>query len=385
MTDERCLIRKDEIAKGLEFENKGQLDDAYRCYYDAAECGNPLAMFMIGNMYFYKKYRGKEIPVLKMVMMPWDKQTQIVPDLATAYSWFLKSAQSGFPDAMSNVGTMCYFGQGVEQNREKSKEWLIKASKSGSSYGIKALKDFFGIDYSKSMSDEEYNEILDQFCKKVESHEPNSGELYQKLILGNDRQLCRLGYRIAVGRYHIDEAYREIGFPTKSNGRSCAPVSRVRIGWINLLIVNRNAFPEEKPIISISVDGYPSRAESIQNAIRDSRIKYTTDKEWGWHPSENCAQCFKLLECDKPGDGIEEAISFSGIEGLTMETIIEKISPSDDEALLIDASEKEYSMEICHVYEGKAISILRYTDGGYNQGDLITSLPIYQIDDEYNK
>ena len=237
-------------------------------------------------------------------------------------------------------------------------------------------------EYDDVYPDEEYNEMLDQFCKKIESHEPGAGELYQKLILGNDRQLCRLGYRIAVGRYHIDNAYREIAFPNKANGRSCAPVSRVRIGWVNVLIVNRNAFPEEKPIISCSVDGHPARTESMQNAILDSRIKYTTDKTWGWHPYENYAQCFKLLECDKPGDGIERAISFAGV---TMETIIEMISPCDDEALLIDISEKEYSMEICHIHEGKAISILRFTEDGPNQGDLITSIPIYQINDEDNK
>ena len=379
MIDQRCLINKEKITEGLEFENNEELEEAYRCYLEAAESGNPLAMFMIGNLYFYKSFRGKEIPVLKMVFLPWEKQTQIVPDLEAAYSWFLRSAQEGFPDAMSNVGTMLYYGQGVEKNHEASKEWLIKASRSGSQYGKKALKDFFGIDLSETVSDEEYDEMLERFCEAVERHEPSAGELYQRLILGSDPQLCRLGYRIAVGQYHIDDAYRDFAFPKKSNGRSCAPVSRIRVGWTTLLIVNRNAFPEKEPIISYSVDGYSGHPEPVRNALLDTKITYRSEKEWGWHPITNNAQCLKLTDCDKPGERIESVLCFAET---TLETLEEKLSPRDDEALFFDPCEKEYSVEICHIHNGKAISLLRYTVGGYHQGDIITGIPLYQTADD---
>lgn len=370
------MIHKEDIAEGLEFENNGQLSDAYLCYLNAANYGNPLAMFMIGNLYLYKKYRGKEALDLKTVMMPWDKQTQTVPDLETAYSWYLRSAQNGYPDAMSNVGTMLYYGQGVEKNLEESKMWLLKAAKAGSEYGVKALKDFFGINKAEDIPDDEYDRMLERFCEAVEESRPDAGDLYRKLLLGNDRQLCRLGYRIAVGRYHISDAYREIAYPNKTNGRSCAPVSRIRIGWATLLIVNRSAFPESEPIVSFSHEGGAPRIFPLSNAVVSSEISYERNEKWGWFPEKAKASCLKLIDCDKPAEDIDHALSCALVK---LDEIAEAFLPNDDESLFFETGEKEYSAEVCYLCDGYAVTMLRYSIDSCDQGDFISEMPKYNI------
>lgn len=361
-------IKLEKLKEGLSFENAGSLEEAYQCYSEAADAGNPIGMFMIGNLYLYKTFHGIEQPVLKPVMMPWDKMTQTTPDVAAAYAWFLKSAQAGVPDAMSNVGVMLYQGQGVEKDENAAKEWLIRAAKGGSAYGTKALKDWFGLDFSVPLTDADYDDILKQFNMAVETGDPKARSLYEKLLLGNDRQLCRLGFRLAVGRYHIAEAFRDYAYPTKSNGRSCAPVVNIRVGWATILIVNRDAFPETEPVIAFSG---VSRPIPVSNAVLGETVQYQTNG-FGWFPKTAFAKCLKLTDCAEPGKMIGEGLRCAFT---TLDEINEKLSPRADEAVIIETGEKEYSAEVTYIRNGNAITLLRYTVGGWDQGDRIIPIP----------
>ena len=363
-----CQLKKEKLMHGLAFENEGKLEDAYQNYLEAAEVGNPLGMFMIGNLYLYKTFHGIEAPAFKPIMMPWDKMTQTVPDVATAYQWFLRSAQAGFPDAMSNVGVLLYQGQGVQKDEIAAKDWLIKAAKGGSAYGTKALKDLFGLDYAGIISDADYDDLLKRFVMAVETEDPKARSLFEKLLLGNDRQLCRLGYRLAMGRYHINDAFRDYAYPTKSNGRSCAPVINIRAGWATILIVNRDAFPEKEPLIAFSG---VSRPIPVSNAVLGDVIQYQT-KQFGWFPEKAFARCLKLTDCAEPGKMIGEALRCACT---TMKEINEKLSPREDEAVIIETGEKEYSAEVTHIKDGNAITLLRYTVGGWDQGDSVIPIP----------
>ena len=363
-------IKKELLKQGLASEKAGESEEAYRFYREAADAGNPLAMFMIGNLYCYKNYRAVVHPAyLELAMMPWSKPTPMVPDLTTAFPWFLRSARAGYPGAMSNVGVLLYYGKGTEQNTDASRAWLTKAAEFGSDHAVKALKDLFRIDLTEPIPDGEYDALLERFCRAVESDDPQARSLYYSLALGNDSQLCRLGYRLAVGRYHVCDAYGGFPCPAKSNGRSCAPVTHIRTGWATILIVNRDAFPEKEPVIAVGCIG---RAYPVKNAVRDALVLCEPTELGGWFHETVAARCLKLTDCAEPCDDIEHGLSYACT---TLEEIERKLAPREDEAVIIEDGEKEYCAIISHITEGKAVSLLRYTVGGSNQGDAVTRIP----------
>ncbi len=368
-------IKAEKTVKGISLKNAGRLEEAYVCLKEAADAGNPLAMHTIGNLYLYHCFHSREKPVLKLTMMPWDKQTQMVPDYSAAFDWYLRAAKAGFSDAMCNVGVMLYHGNGTAKDQESAKTWLLKSAKEGNTYAVKALKDLFQMDFSVPVSDAQYDSLLDAFCKAVESNDPAAQDLFGACALGNDKQLCRLGYRLAVGRYHIKGAYGKYAFPNKSNGRTCAPAQYVRAGWITILIVNRSAFPEPEPYISFQggCDPVP-----VCNCVLEGKVRYDPT-DFGWFREDNLpdATMYRLKLIGARGDSqkIKDVLSFSDTHITNTEELFEAFSPCDDEALFIDGGEKEFSVEICHLCAGKAKALLRYTVGGWDQGDFVTPVP----------
>ncbi len=345
------------MMKGLEFENKGELDKAYEIYKAVADGGNAAAMHAIGNLYFYKMYKGTAVP--NTFAMPWSEK-KYMPDYTSAFSWFLKAAENGSSDAMNNVGVMLYSGTGCEKNSEEAHRWLIKAANSGNAYSIKALKDMFGEDYSPTLSDEEYDNMLETFCRQVESD--GSSDLWGRLILGTDAQLSRLGYRIAVGRYNVSEKYADIPFPQLSRGRPCAPILHFRRGWACFIIVNLEAFPEENPQIAFSSD----ISQTITPVFRIRKSGSTTylADDLFWLKGERKAT---LLTAGK--DTIpDEEIDLSGkyvipycVETSLFKQVLEDLQFTENEAVFIENGEKEYEVEISHVTDGKVKIIDRYT------------------------
>ncbi len=346
----------EEMLKGLEFENKGELEKAYEIYKAAADEGNRAAMHAIGNLYFYKKYKGIEVP--QMFMMPWTKKNY-TPDYKSAFAWYLKAAEKGYIDAMSNVGVMLYTATGCEKNEQEAHRWLIKAANAGSAYALKALKDMFGEDFSPAVSDEEYDSMLDAFCRQVENGE--TSDLWGRLINGTDAQLSRLGYRLAVGRYNISDKYAEIPFPQLSRGRPCAPVVYFRCGWACCIIVNLEAFPEKNPRLAFSSD----INQDILPVFRiktSGGIKYSAD-DFDWLKGERNAW---LLTAGK--DIVSDEIDMSGkyvvqyaVSTQIFQQVLDDLQFTEDEAVFIEDGEKEYSVEIAHVTDGDVKILARYT------------------------
>jgi hypothetical protein len=64
-------------------------------------------------------------------------------DKSKAFKWYLRSAKMGYISAQSQVGTLLLLGTGVEQNVEKGKEWLLKASKQGCEHATWRLHYYY--------------------------------------------------------------------------------------------------------------------------------------------------------------------------------------------------------------------------------------------------
>jgi len=85
--------------------------EAFRWYRKAADSGDAMGQFMVGNCY--------------------EKGFGISPDLAEAARWFQKSAEQNNPLAQMTLGMAYSRGQGVQTNRAEAEKWLTKAAESG--------------------------------------------------------------------------------------------------------------------------------------------------------------------------------------------------------------------------------------------------------------
>ena len=55
----------------------------------------------------------------------------VAQDNEKAYSWYLRAAEQGYSGAQTNLGTLYYYGRGVERNRGKAIEWYRAAADQG--------------------------------------------------------------------------------------------------------------------------------------------------------------------------------------------------------------------------------------------------------------
>ena len=143
------LIQYDALEKGHALEQNGEYEKAYACYKQAADAGNPVAAYMLGNLYYYGRYGLVEKLNVAKPIMPWDSTDDILqkmPDYRQAFGWYEKSAEAGYVFAINNLGVMYHFGQGVEQNDEKAKEYLLLAAGAGMEQSAAALRDFYGME-----------------------------------------------------------------------------------------------------------------------------------------------------------------------------------------------------------------------------------------------
>jgi len=353
------------IDDGRRYEAAGELDKAYEAYCLAAEAGDAEGMFAVGNLYFHKKYKG--IPKLQSVMFPWQKQ-EYIPDLKTAFSWFLKAAEAGSVNGMSNTGVMLYQGMGCQKNDEASRGWLRKAAEAGHPFARKALKDFFGEQLQDDLSDADYDKLLDAFCALVDQGDmEKASKCYMILMNGTDDQLCRLGLQLAVGQYNKSLAYREFPYPSKKNGRSCAPVSFMRVGWESWLVVNLAAFPNGTATLGFASDISQGLYPIAGVQYGKSATYHAT--EFGWLGGKREAHLLHVgpWKADEIDGNLKKMIwCESDLE--KYQQIIQRIDLQPNEALFAENGEKEFSVEITWVENNTAQVLCRYTIGAPDQG-----------------
>ncbi|TNI60452.1 hypothetical protein CF121_12500 [Aeromonas media] len=91
--------------------NKPELPEGIASLIKAAENGNPVAQFRLGERYDYGF--GVEQSDRK------------------AFEWYQKAAEQGYSDAQCNLGCMYQNGQGTTQNDTAAAEWYHKAAEQG--------------------------------------------------------------------------------------------------------------------------------------------------------------------------------------------------------------------------------------------------------------
>lgn len=356
-------VRRGVIVKrGRAFERQGALEDAFAAYSQAADRGDDVAMLLIGNLYLYKKFRGIKLPAFELNML--GPEASIAPDLQAAYAWFLKAAQAGNVMAMGNIGVMLYSGSGCPKDREQARQWLERAAQSGNARAMKAAKDFFQIDFAQPVPDGEYDEALTMFCDAARAADiPEARLLFEQLVLGSEAQLSRLGYMLALERYRSGGAFWSYDYPNLNQRRSSAPIVHFRCGWTTAILINLRAFSEKNPMFSFASDV----GQSIVPVwgIRDvpGELQYEAG-DFGWLNGPRRARLLKA-ETGFFNAHADEQLEYSGVN---VAKLLANLQLTENEALFIENGEKEFSVEICHVLGVDARVLLRYTIGGWDQG-----------------
>lgn len=105
---------------GLDGENKGDYEAAFRLFLAAARTGYAPAQFKTGL--YYETGRG------------------INMDKAEALSWYRKAADQNYTAALFNLGYLYYYGEGTEKDEGTGIRYISKAADQGDSAAIEFLE-----------------------------------------------------------------------------------------------------------------------------------------------------------------------------------------------------------------------------------------------------
>lgn len=356
-------VAAENLKRGLDFERENRLEEAYSRYRMAADSGSAEAMLAIGNLYFYSKFRGVKNIFASHMML--EDDAPVLPDTPSAFRWFLKAARAGNVNAMSNAGVMLVNGVGCKGDAEEGRQWLEKAAKGGNLYAVKALHDFFDVPIADVLTDAAYDRLLDDFCAAVDASDTAIDRaVFERLTLGTDGQLSRLGLRLAQGRYGRGGSYWEYAYPNLNRRRSSAPLTSFRCGWASAIVVNLRAFPEGEPVLTFA-SGIGQNLVPVRG-IRKSgeRVEYDASG-FGWLNRRRMARVLRPA----PGYVNEKASEELKYCGVDIPGLLEHLGLTEHEALFIENGEKEYSVELGYLAGDELRILLRYTVGGWNQGD----------------
>lgn len=114
------LTKEDKyIIMGNEYHDKGDLENAIKCFEYSANHGNSQGDYILGNIYYGKTKFEK------------------------AKEYFYKAASKGNADALNFIGNLFYRGHGEIHNIEKAIEWYKKAAGAGSGDGAFNLANIY--------------------------------------------------------------------------------------------------------------------------------------------------------------------------------------------------------------------------------------------------
>ena len=142
---------RDLTKKGFDASEAGQFAEALKFYEEAAQNGEPIAQFNLGNVLDH----GEGVPV----------------DKKLAFFWYEKAANAGVPQAMHNVAVFLDEGEFVPINKPLAAAWYRRAAEAGApkSQTNLALMLFNGEGIPKDT-----NEALKWFRLAAEAGEPSA-------------------------------------------------------------------------------------------------------------------------------------------------------------------------------------------------------------------
>ena len=145
-TDSKTKIIE-EMNLGKYYENKGQMETAFKHYYQAANLGDAKGQFLIGYMYEYGEGTNKNlVQAVRWYAKAAAKGNRgaqhnlgffyysgngVVQNYRKAFEYFMMAAEQGKPDSMCNIGVMYEYGQYVRKDRREALKWYKKALDNG--------------------------------------------------------------------------------------------------------------------------------------------------------------------------------------------------------------------------------------------------------------
>lgn len=147
-----------EMAEGKTCERKGQLEEAFRHYYNAANFGDAEGALYVGYMY----ERGEGVQ----------------KNIRSAVEWYVKSANMGNRGAQHNLGVFFYNGTGVEKNLEVAYEFFWTAAKQGKADSMLNI----GVMYENGeYVAKDYHKALEWYRKAADYGNPDGEQFYSAL------------------------------------------------------------------------------------------------------------------------------------------------------------------------------------------------------------
>lgn len=362
------------LALGKEKEAANDLEGAYEEYCKAAELGNADAMVRIATLYYAKMFRPveqnnmMELFLQGMPAFPWNTVSKHVPDRKSALEWFRRAADLNHPIAACMTGSMLCEGVGCKADKEAGLRYLKTAAESGITEARNALC-IYGDHPYREFTREEYEAKLGQFVAAAGSDD--AYPLYAQLKGGCEAYLSRLGYVLVSGKNAGNADLEPFQYSSTASGIPLIPVCPKRVAWKTFIRVDLNAFASEDTLIAISSDIDPKYMLGYVNKLVPAGTAVYRSPEFGWLPEEKHAYLYRIDR--NAGLDAETLNKLAGDFCL----IPQEYQP-DNVAFLTEYGEKEYSVEIAAIHNGKVDILFRYTIGGsdtvhnYFQPELIS-------------
>lgn len=119
--DKNNFTVEDVYELAVTMSEKGEYNEAFKCYSYTAERGHLSGQFNLAYCYFY------------------GEGTEVNHELTV--KWYKIAAEKGHAKAQNSLAWCYYEGTGVEKNYEEAIKWWTEASKQGHEGAIKKLKE----------------------------------------------------------------------------------------------------------------------------------------------------------------------------------------------------------------------------------------------------
>ena len=364
------------LALGAEKEAQKDLEAAFEQYHRAAELGNPEAMIHIAKLYLSGEFRPVEASNLMDLILQgipvfsWNMAAQKVPDYKSALEWFCKADDLGNAIACCMAGSMLCEGKGCKEDKPAGLRYLETAAAAGITEARNAIC-IYREHSPKFFAQEQYETLLKQFSEAAATGRDEAYTLYDELKCGHPQLLARLGYAITTAKNVRRPGFEPFQYSSTPSGIPLIPACAKRGAWKSFIRVDLNAFPSDDVLIAISSDIDLRYMLGFAHKLTPAGTAVYRSPEFGWLPEEKHPYLYRI---DRNAALREEILTKLAGEFCLID---EEFRP-DNAAFLTEHGEKEYSVEIAAIYDGKVDILYRYTIGGsdhvehYFQPELIS-------------
>jgi len=137
-SDQAARLKQEKLIECKQHFRAESFKVARQVCQEAAELDVVQAQWLLGHIYYFdmagvEKKREKRTVITTdvetgEVTVSMDEQTEVKALKAKGFSWYLKAAQGGWPEAATYVGESYLYGDGVDIDYGKALVWLTKAA-----------------------------------------------------------------------------------------------------------------------------------------------------------------------------------------------------------------------------------------------------------------